>query len=320
MRPISLIAILLFLVRPALTGAAPPSPGQGFIDVPGGPVWYKVTGTGKGLPLLTLHGGPGGTSCGFALLEALGDERPVIRYDQLGTGRSGRPDDLSLWQVDRFVEALHTIRQELGLERFHLLGHSWGGALAAAYVIEKGTDGIASLTLSSPLLSTPLWIEDANLLRRQLPQEVQDVLARHEAAGTIDSDEYQAASEEFYRRHVYGGDRLPRQKDCEGAPGNSLIYNYMWGPTEFRATGNLVDFDVTARLQEIDIPVLFIAGEFDEARPERLAEFQRQIPGAQLIVIKDAAHASLSRHPEVYQQALEKFLDWVEDGEKESGR
>ena len=132
--------ILAAIVLTALAMSAfaeNPAPGQGFIDVPGGPVWYKVSGTGDGLPLLTLHGGPGGTSCGNSLLESLGDERPVIRYDQLGTGRSGRPDDLSLWEVDRFVEALHTLRHELGLERFHLYGHSWGGALAAAYVLEK---------------------------------------------------------------------------------------------------------------------------------------------------------------------------------------
>ena len=48
-------AILLFLTAPAFSQA----PGQGFIPVPGGPVWYKVTGTGDGLPLLVLHGGPG---------------------------------------------------------------------------------------------------------------------------------------------------------------------------------------------------------------------------------------------------------------------
>jgi len=299
------------LVPAAVAGDKPP-PGQGFLDVPGGPVWYKVTGAGDGLPLVALHGGPGGTSCGQSRLEVLGDERPVIRYDQLGTGRSGRPDDLSLWEVDRFVEELHTIRQELGLERFHLLGHSWGGALAAAYVIEKGTDGIASLVLSSPLISTSLWIEDANYLRAQLPADVQETLTRHEEAGTIDSAEYKAASEVFYKRHVYGGERAPVPESCAGAGGNSVIYNYMWGPTEFRATGNLVDFDLTDRLHEIDVPVLFIAGEFDEARPQRLAEYQRRIPGAQLIVIKDAAHGSLSRKPDEYRQALEKFLDWVE--------
>lgn len=304
--------VLLLLAATSLFARETPAPQQGFIDVPGGPVWYRISGTGPGLPLLALHGGPGGTSCGFVPLEELGDERPVIRYDQLGSGRSGRPDDVSLWEVPRFIEALHVLRTELDLGEFHLLGHSWGGALAAAYVLEKGTEGIASLTLSSPLLSTPLWIDDANFLRRQLPRQVQETLARHEAAGTLESAEYKAASEEFYKRHVYGGERSERPDACEGAPSNSFIYNYMWGPTEFRATGNLVDFDVTGRLHEIDIPVLFIAGEFDEARPERLAEFQRLIPGAQLVVIKDAAHASLGRKPEIYRQALEKFLDWVE--------
>lgn len=307
----ALLAIILTGFALSAT-AENPIPGQGFIEVTGGPVWYKVTGTGSGLPLLTLHGGPGGTSCGNSLLELLGDQRPVIRYDQLGSGRSGRPDDLSLWEVDRFVEALHTIRQELGLSRFHLYGHSWGGALAAAYVIEKGTAGVVSVTLSSPLLSTPAWIEDANYLRSQMPEDIQETLTKHEEAGTIDSDEYKAASREFYARHVSYGERQEEVTGCDDVPGSSLIYNFMWGPTEFRSTGNLVDFDVTGRLHEIDVPVLLMAGEFDEARPERLAEFQKLIPGSQLVIIEGVAHASLSRKPKEYRQILESFLDAAE--------
>ena len=287
-------------------------PGQGFIEVPGGPVWYRVTGTGDGLPLLNLHGGPGGQSCGTSLLDPLGDQRPIIRYDQLGSGRSGRPDDPSLWTVERFVEELHVLRQELGLEKFHLRGHSWGSALAAAYVLEKGTDGIASVILSSPLLSTPQWVADANYLRAQLPADIQETLTRHEEAGTTDSEEYKQATREFYARHVSRGERKEESTGCDGAPSNSFIYNYMWGPTEFHATGTLIDFDVTERLHEIDVPVLFITGEYDEARPVTVARFQQLIPGAQMIVIKDVAHASLSRAPEIYRQALEKFLDWVE--------
>jgi proline iminopeptidase len=307
--------LTLFLTLIGLATAAEadnPQPGQGFVDVPGGPVWYKVTGTGPGLPILALHGGPGGTSCGYSLLEALGDERPVIRYDQLGSGRSGRPDDLSLWEVDRFVEALHTLRNELGLDEFHLIGGSWGGSLAAAYVIEKGTEGVVSVTLSSPLLSTPDWMEDANYLRSQMPQDIQDTLTRHEEAGTLDSDEYRAATREFYARHVSYGEAQEKTTGCEGSIRSSLIYNYMWGPTEFRATGNLLDFDVTDRLHEIDTAVLLIGGEFDEARPERLAEYQKLIPGSQHVVIEEAAHATLSRKPKEYRAILEAFLDAAE--------
>jgi proline iminopeptidase len=288
---------------------------QGFVDVAGGPVWYKAVGAGPGIPLMVLHGGPGGTSCGYAALEPLASERPVIRYDQLGTGRSGRPDDLSLWTVERFVEELHTVREALGLEQMHLLGHSWGGSLAAAYVLEKGTEGIVSLILSSPLLSTPQWMEDANLLRARLPEDVQLTLAEHEAAGTFDSEAYQEASKVFYERHVWAGPEPESAAACDGAPWNPVIYEYMWGPTEFNATGTLLDFDVTARLNEIDVPVLFITGELDEARPETVASFHELVPGAQMTVIEDAAHATIGKKPDQYMKVLEAFLDSAEAGE-----
>lgn len=288
-------------------------PGQGFVAVPGGPVWYEVMGEGEGeaesIPLVVLHGGPGGTSCGYTRLSPMGSERPVIRYDQLGSGRSGRPDDMSLWTVERFIEGLHALRTQLDLDEMHLMGHSWGGALAAAYVLEKGTDGIKSLTLSSPLLSSPAWMEDANYLRSQLPSEMQEALDKHEAEGTTEHEDYVAATEEFYRRHVRGGERLPSPDACEGASGNDVIYEYMWGQTEFSATGTLVNFDVTDRLNEIDIPVLFIAGEHDEARPERMSEFQSLIEGAKLEVIPDAAHGTISRQTELYIKVLSEFLE-----------
>ena len=196
------ISILISLLGPSLSHSDAPTPGNGFIMVEGGPIWYEVGGEGEGVPLVTLHGGPGGRSCGFDRFYDAGMNRPIVRYDQLGTGRSGRPNDLNLWTVERYVEELHSLRAELGLDEIHLLGHSWGGALAGAYVLEKGTEGIASIIFSSPLLSTPAWIEDANFLRSQLPPDVQQVLDEHEAAGTIDSDEYQRATAVFYSLHV----------------------------------------------------------------------------------------------------------------------
>ncbi len=316
MKRILLAALLLALCSAGISRENP-QPGQGFIEVPGGPVWYRVSGTGPGIPLLVLHGGPGGRICGYSRLDILGNERPIVRYDQLGSGRSGRPDDPSLWTVERFVEELHTVRQQLGLDEMHLLGHSWGGSLAAAYVLEKGTDGIASVILSSPLLSTRMWIEDANFLRSQLPEDVQQTLTEHEQAGTTDSDEYQAASDVFYERHVFGGERAASPPECDGAPPGRFVYETMWGPTEFHATGTLIDFDVTDRLHEIDVPVLFIAGQFDEARPETVAEFQKLVPGSKLMVILDAAHGTLSKKPDKYRSILENFLDAVEDKKKQ---
>ena len=76
-----------------------------------------------------------------------------------------------------------------------------------------------------------------------------------------------------------------------------------------------MDFDLTARLNEIDVPVLFIAGEFDEARPETMARFQGLIPGARLEVIEGAAHATLSRNPDQYRKILGDFLEAAEKGQ-----
>ena len=127
------LSFLLPLALLAFVGCSTPrlQPHEGFVAVPGGRVWYKVVGSGSGTPLLLLHGGPGATSHYLEPLSALGDERPVIFYDQLGCGRSDRPSDTNLWRVERFVEELKMVRQTLGLRRLHILGHSWGAMLAA---------------------------------------------------------------------------------------------------------------------------------------------------------------------------------------------
>ncbi len=138
------------------------------LPVEGGNIWYQIVGTGKGLPLLTLHGGPGFPHDYLETLAALGDERPVIFYDQLGCGKSDRPSDLSLWRTGRFVRELMQLREALGLERFHLLGHSWGTMLAVEYLLAGGT-GVERLILASPALSMPRWIEDARRLRNAPP-------------------------------------------------------------------------------------------------------------------------------------------------------
>ena len=69
---------------------------EGFVEVPGGRVFYTTMGNGDKTPLLLLHGGPGGRSCGFSVLRDLAADRRVIRYDQLGSGQSDRPADLNL--------------------------------------------------------------------------------------------------------------------------------------------------------------------------------------------------------------------------------
>lgn len=296
---------------PAATSADTVPSTEGMIAVPGGRVWYRKLGDGPGTPLLALHGGPGGTSCRFEVLAPLARERPVIFYDQLGSGRSDHPADTSLWRVERFVAELAAVRQALGLSKVHLLGHSWGGALAAEYMASVKPEGVESVIFSSPLIDTPRWIADADTLRAQLPAAIRRVLDEEERKGTLDSPAYLAATDSFYARHVK---RLPtvELERCAGVASNDTIYRQMWGPTEFLSTGSLRRWTRAADLPRIAQPTLFITGEFDEARPATLDAFRATMPDAQLVVVPGAAHAAMREKPDEYLTALRAFLGRVE--------
>lgn len=280
---------------------------DGYISVTGGKVYYKKVGNGEKTPVILLHGGPGGTHVPFFKLEELGEERPVIFYDQLGSGRSDKPDDLSLWHVDRFVEELGQIREALGLSQLHILGHSWGTMLASSYLLTK-PEGIKSVIFSSPCLSAPEWERDQEVHLKQLPQDVQDILAKHEREGTTDSEEYKTAMKEFNKRFVYRLESKPKETETEYAKSNPVVYNTMWGPSEFCTTGNLKSFDVTERLKEIQIPALFTCGRFDEATPSTVEAQSRKLPGAKFHVYENSAHLAYLEEPEEYIRVVREFL------------
>lgn len=289
-----------------------PAVPEGYVNVTGGRVWYQVVGSGDATPLLTLHGGPGYPHDYLEPLAALADERPVVFYDQLGCGRSDRPDDSSLWRAERFVEELGQVREALGLEQTHILGQSWGSMLATDYALTKPA-GLVSLILADPPLSIPRWLDDAAKYRRELPAEVQEVLDRHEAAGTTDSDEYDAAAMEYYKRHVCRLDPWPDaiMRTFEGA--GHAVYKTMWGPSEFFMTGSLKDYDRTPRLHEIGVPTLFLCGRYDEATPEATAWYHSLLPGSELVVFEQSSHMPHLEESESYLATARDFLRRAEE-------
>lgn len=308
-----LAAALLAAVAACDGEPSVPPPASGYVEVEGGRIWYETMGGGDATPVLVIHGGPGSQSCGY--LETLGQlatQRPVIVYDQLGSGKSDRPTDTTLWRVPRFVDEVGRLREALGLEEVHILGHSWGGAVAIEYML-TGPEGVRSLVLTGPLVGTARWIADADTLRMSLPEDVQAALTAGEESGDYDSPEYQAATDAFYARFLRrsGWPRPPRAL-CEGRSGNSEVYNYMWGPTEFTSTGTLRDFDRTGDLHRLDLPVMFIAGRYDEARPETMFDFHRLVPGSVVQIIENAGHAVMDDRSAEYNSAVSYFLGSIE--------
>ena len=290
---------------------------EGTIDFQGYKVWFRsVDGyveDGK-LPLLVLHGGPGATWDYLQPIDALARTgRRVLYYDQLGCGNSDHPDDPSMWTTELYVEELGEVRRVLGLDQVHLLGSSWGGMLEMLYALTK-PKGVASLTIVSSPASIPQWVSEANRLREDLPPEVQQTLLKHEAAGTTDDPEYEAAMTLFYNRHVC---RVVPNPDYVTRTFEKMVqfpqvYHTMNGPSEFHVVGTIKDFDITDRLAEIDIPTLVISGRYDEATPAIAETVHSGIRGSERVLFENSSHMSFVEETDRFMEVVGDFLERVE--------
>ncbi len=283
---------------------------EGALQLDKGKVWYEAIGVpSETPPLLIVHGGPGFTRYLDPLTEMhTKHERPVILYDQLGCGNSDKPDDPSLWTIERSVEELDKLifelRKKFGVKDIHLLGHSYGASVVAKYLIDNKPAGIASAVLASPLIDTEIFRRDAVDLANLL----------HETSGNQADDEFKSAFDTLFG---YGtASNLPVIAEAEEEFG-STVYETMWGDSEYNPTGNLVGFSVLDRLGEINCPVLYTCGANDEVRPSTLQSFQERTPGSMMIVFKRSAHMAHLEEPELYMSEVAKFLDSVDSESKQ---
>ncbi len=285
--------------------------GEGYVTVKGGKIWYRILGEGKQTPILMLHGGPGGTSKSFYQFAELGNDRPFIIFDQLGSGRSGYHTDTTLLTVENFVEQVNALKTLLGLKEFYLHGHSWGTALALEYYL-KYPKGIKAIIFNSPYFSTSLWKADADMLISTLPDSIQLAIKTGEKNHDFESPAYKNANEVFNKNFGVRKTRLTSELDTSTLKGNTFIYNYMWGPTEFTSTGTLINYNRVQSLKTITVPTLFITGEFDEARPTTVKYFQSLVPNSKFVMIEGAGHGTMHDNRSQNISAIKNFLDSLE--------
>jgi len=291
----------------------PPPDRELMVPGPGGRLYVRVNGNlaGPRVPIVMIHGGPGGTHAAFLDALPLADERALILYDQLDSGRSDHPNNPANWTVQRFTDEVDAVRRALGVSRWHVLGHSWGGTIALEYGARRPPE-LAGLVLASPLISTRSWIADANALRRRLPPQVQATLNTCDPPRPI-TPACEQATNVFYRN--FNG-REPRSEAyaayVHAHPElqlNRRLYETMWGSSEFVATGTLRNYDGEPLLAKLDgRHTLFIDGQYDEARPVTLGAFTERVPGAEFAVIPGAAHGFFGDRPE---EALGILRPWL---------
>lgn len=278
------------------------------VEVDGYEVVTYSYGSG-GEVLFLLNGGPGLPSLYLRqpMLRMLDESYRVVTYDQLGCGASDRPTDATLWTMARYVAEVETVRRALGLGPVHLLGHSWGGWLSIDYALTH-PQAIKTLILSNTCGDMPYLIGELNRLRAGLGAETVAMMQHHEADGTLDHPEYQAAVTILNYRHVCRLQAWPEPVKLSLADWNTGPYGTMQGPNEFLYVGNLKDWNRIPDMHRITQPVLILTGQHDELGPACAMRMKNALPRAELAVFPNSSHMPMYEEPEAYFARLSAFL------------
>ncbi|KAJ7090477.1 proline iminopeptidase [Mycena epipterygia] len=282
--------------------------------------WYKIVGdllspTSR-RPLVALHGGPGSNHAYLFILSDLTKAHgiPLILYDQIGNGNSThlpeKNGDVTFWTEQLFLDELDNLVRHLKVEdNYDLLGHSWGGMLGSRHA-SKQPLGLKRLVLASAPADMRLWVECQNALRTELPQDVQDVLNKHEREGSTDSAEYKAAVEVFYSRFLCRIHPLPEPlaEGFDWIEKDPTVYLTMNGPSEFHITGPLKNWSIISDAHKINVPTLLLNGRYDEAQDSVVAPFFHKIPRVKWVTFAESSHMLHFEERERCMEILGSFL------------
>jgi proline iminopeptidase len=265
---------------------------------------------------LLLHGGPGMTHEYF---ESFADHLPpagiqIIFYDQLGSYFSDQPDDLSLWQTERFVEELEEVRAALGLEDAYMLGNSWGGLLLMEYAL-KYPGKLKGLIISNMIADTRTYEAYVTGLRDELAPELVSKMIAFEAAKDYHNPEYQGILfEHFYSKHFCRVSPWPDALMRSFGHLSMPVYLTMMGPSEMMVSGNLRGWNRIDDLHRIDVPALVFGARYDTMNPEDMREVARRMPNARAAISDRGSHVTWADDPGFYFDHLIRFLGEVEAG------
>ena len=276
------------------------------------------------LPIITLHGGPGWPHDYLSPLKQLAcrSSSEVIFYDQAGAGKSSLDPKKSL--PKHLLDAKYYSEEELPalihhwkLDRYHVIGHSWGTILGQLFALNsKNTSGLQSLILAGPLSDAKSYI-DAQWDKREgnlgsLPPFVQGRIKLLEKDGAYESGEYKAINDIlttfFTLRTAPAPDCFTKAEDGL----NTEIYVGMQGPSEFAFSGTLEGFNVTGRLHEINLPVLLTHGKYDTMRPSIVKTMEREIKLCERKMLPHSGHIAMIDDAGLMNDLVADFVHRVE--------
>jgi proline iminopeptidase len=260
---------------------------------------------GHGPPLLLMHGGPGADHWTLLPFRRCADRFTLIFYDHRCNGRSqGAPVSSMTW--DNLTADADALRQELGFERWAVLGHSFGGQVAMEYAL-RYPDSLSHLVLLDTGGDGHWAQQNAPEIlvgRGYSPRKVE--LARRFFNGQIEPKEFVPALMKLggaYYHHssplLIAREMIQGEWRTKARP-EALIFA---GPHLLKG------WTVMDRLGEIKVPTLVMAGRDDFIfPPEHQAELAAGLPNARLKIIERAGHNPHSERPAEVMEALSDFI------------
>lgn len=304
----------------------PPVPveGLGFWELSIGSriahVRVPAEGEARKTPVVFLHGGPGvpdmeGDSEYFGRLARDGFD--VYVYDQVGSGRSSRLEDPRGYTLETDVSDLEEIREKIGAERVVLIGHSYGGTLAAAYAASH-PDRVARMVLSSPGDPSPsaggasmMFRLDAReklgvyaLLLPPRPMLVYALLQVNPgAARAFASDaEMDARFDRVY-------DRTRPALHCRSKPQGPGLHGLGFYANQYSQSATREpNMDFLPDLEGREIPTLVIKGRCDYLSWSSAQRYTRALPHSRLLYLDGSGHNAYQDEPGRYMTSLRAFL------------
>ncbi|KZT64751.1 proline-specific peptidase [Daedalea quercina L-15889] len=271
--------------------------------------WYNVVGdisSSPFPPLIVLHGGPGLSHDYLLPLSDLtaSPSASVIFYDQLGNGRSTRLPDKprSFWNMDLFMDELDNLIAHLRISTaFDIIGHSYGGMLAAQYVVERQPPGLRHLILSNAFASMDSWNQSLAQLVQQFPSDVQEGLR----LGISDVGKYEYGLMKFYQVHGCTVRPFPAEF--------SRTFNYVFGENRDISVATamfpyLQGWSIIDRLHHINVPTLVINGRADFAQDFTTRPFFERIKKVKWLTLENSSHMPFWEERDRYMQEVGSFL------------
>ena len=286
-------------------------------------VWTKRVGNNPRIKVLLLHGGPGGTHEFFESFDGYFPNEGIeyIYYDQLGSYYSDQHKDLSLWDLDRFVEEVEQVRIALGLNKdnFYLYGQSWGGILGMQYAL-KYQEHLKGLIISNMVSSIPEYQKYSDdVLAPQLPADVLEEIMSFEEKEDYQNERYlELIVEHYYTAHVL---RMPVEEWPNSINRafnhlNTEVYITMQGPSEFGIKGDatLKHWDVKDQLHKINVPTLTIGAQHDTMDPKHMEWISTEVQNGRYLHCPNGSHLSQYDDQEHFFPGLIKFIKDVDKG------